>query len=206
LLATLTSKTALRPAESSTWLDEIHLAEIRDPASDLSSDESLKEETSSQRLLVVWNTDTGETIASTETPNAEVIAASPDGKWIAEAGLDNRVRVRDSKSLQLTTEFRAYERRLSDGNDMLGNKRSMVWHPQQPVLATVSTDGSLKLWEMPTGRLISEVRNLALGDRNPSRPASITFSPDGETALINLIGSNFIWHAYPFQFLRSGGK
>ncbi len=206
LIATLNPKRALQPAAFSVWLDEKRLAELRASASDSASEGASDESASAQRALIIWSTDTGEKMASVAAPKGAALAASPDGKWIAEAGLDNRVRIRDTSNLLATTEFRAHDDVIHGNLSILGSKAcGLAWHPQLPILATLSMDGSIKLWEMPSGRLLNEIRGL-LYARTAALPMALSFSKDGETVLINMKGSGLLWFAYSLKDLRSGSR
>ena len=50
---------------------------------------------------------------------------------------------------------------------------ALAWHPKKPILATGSTDHSVKLWDLQTGRLLEEIHSL-LG-----APNALAFSPSG---------------------------
>jgi hypothetical protein len=67
-------------------------------------------------------------------------------------------------------------------------------------------DGSMKLWEMPAGKLLNEIRGLLYGNHNPSMPMALNFSQDGETVLISMKGSGVWWYAYSLKDLRSGAE
>ena len=207
LITALNAKRLLQPAEYSVWLDDKRLAEIRAPASDVDVEGMSDEKAAFQRALIIWNADTGEKMASVATPKGAALAASPDGRWIAEAGLDNRVRIREANNLLSTTEFRAHDDVIHGNVSILGSKAcGLAWHPRKPILVTLSMDGSMKLWEMPAGKLLNEIRGLLYAKHTPSLPMALNFSQDGETVLISMKGSGVLWYAYSLIDLRSGAE
>ena len=92
------------------------------------------------------------------------LAVAPDGKSIAEAGMDKMVRLRDPVTLEVTREFRAHN----------GPINALVFDPRRPILATCSEDLTIKLWNLDADRLLDEWR----GPTTP--PRLLAFSPSGK--------------------------
>jgi WD40 repeat protein len=125
------------PSKSGGWVGSEHLVT---PVMLQTGDQQ-------QKCLVLWNAKTGEAVARTPSPQVSALAASPDGQWIAEGGVDKRLRIRSGKNLELQTEFRAQDGLIS----------GLVWHPRLPILATASGN-SIRLWNTNTWELLEEIQ------------------------------------------------
>ena len=119
----------------------------------------------SEHLIVVWDALTGDVVQTTthDTP-MDALSVSPDGGRFAEAGMDKKVRIRDTKTLEVLQEFRAH-------NDTIG---TLAWHPTLPVLASASNDFTVKIWNLETGECLQVLRSLDSG------PTALSFSPTGK--------------------------
>ena len=114
--------------------------------------------------LVIWDAATGKIVRSAAAPGTmTLLAVSPDGQRLAEAGETKIVRIRDTATLAVLKEFRAHNEAIT----------ALAWHPSRPVLATASADLSVKLWDLATGNRLRELR----GPLTP--PERLTFSPGG---------------------------
>jgi len=51
------------------------------------------------RTLILWDAETGRRLVSREAVLALSLDMSPDARWIAEGGVDHRVRIRDAETL-----------------------------------------------------------------------------------------------------------
>ena len=100
------------------------------------------------RGLRLWNAVTGEAVLTTDAFYAVAVSASPDGKRIAEAGDDKRLRLRNSKTREVETDVRVHERALS----------SVAWHPALRFIVTTSEDAKLRSWNLPDFKLVQEYR------------------------------------------------
>ena len=78
---------------------------------------------------------------------------APDGASFAEAGADRIVRLRDARTLEVRQQFRAHDEAIT----------ALAFHPTRPILATGSEDLTVKLWDLGTGRMLEEVRELRGG-------------------------------------------
>ena len=118
----------------------------------------------SEEWLVAWDTDTGQRTAAVQNPTPmSCLASEPGGTRLAEAGEDKLVRIRDAGTFAVQREFRAHDGTIS----------AIAWNPARPVIATGSTDRSVRLWNVETGELLDE---LHIGLREPS---ALFFSPSG---------------------------
>jgi WD40 repeat protein len=91
------------------------------------------------------------------------LAVSKDGRIFAEAGIDRRIRIRDSETLEIKTEFRAHDAPI----------RSLAFHPGGRLLASASEDFTVKIWEISTGHMVEELRGFV------ATPFGLSFSPSG---------------------------
>ncbi len=93
----------------------------------------------------------------------ESLAVSPDRRFIACAGDEQMVEIRDANTLAVLHRFRVHDAAVS----------ALAFHPSLPVIATASADLSVKLWDYEEVRLLRHF--MALG----GRPIMLAFSPDG---------------------------
>jgi len=119
---------------------------------------------SAEEHVFVWDATTGQVLRDVRNPfSADVLAVAPDGRTFAEGGENKRVRIRDTETLEVLREFRAHD----------GAITALAFHPTQPVLATGSTDLTVRLWSLDDGGLLEEL--------HPSVTESVklAFSPRG---------------------------
>lgn len=119
---------------------------------------------SAEEHVFVWDAATGKVLGDVRNSAvADVLAVAPDGRTFAEAGENKRVRIRDAETLEVLREFRAHD----------GAITALAYHPTQPVLATGSTDLTVRLWSLEDLRLIEEARP------STTDPTKLSFSPRG---------------------------
>ncbi|MFV1958769.1 MAG: WD40 repeat domain-containing protein, partial [Planctomycetota bacterium] len=128
-------------------------------------------------LLRAWDAEAGTKVG--EVPIGEAladdvrgpgqIAVSHDGRWIATGDPDGRIRLFAANGLRPLRDLRGHD----------GEIRGLAFSPDDGVLASVSTDQTLRLWDPATGGLIrsSSGRNPELG--RDAGLNGVTFSPDG---------------------------
>lgn len=133
----------------------------------------------SEEKIILWDAATGKMVRSVANATAlDVMAVAPDGLRFAEAGVDQRVRLRDTETLAVLWEFRAHD----------GPITAMAWHPSRPVLATASTDLSVRLWDLDTGLRLEEMRGPTF------KPRTLMFSPSGRRiACGSYDGTSRVW-------------
>ena len=127
------------------------------------------------RVISVWNAENGRRILQVNAPKAYVIAASPDGKWLVEGGIDMRIRVRDASTLKVVLEFRAHDSPVL----------SLDWHPKKPLLLSVGKDGVLKIWDLWNAQMLEKF----LQNGSTSIGGSCRFSADGKS--VSVVGGVF---------------
>jgi len=131
-----------------------------------------------EERVLLWDAATGRILQSAVHPSAmDVLAAAPDGRRFAEAGTDERVRIRDGATLAVLSEFRVHD----------GPITALAWHPTRPILATASADLSVRLWDIETARCLEE-----LGGPT-SAPISLAFSPSGRLLIAGGDDSGRLW-------------
>ena len=100
-----------------------------------------------ERVMVLWNTSTGEAVSYESSSLGVCLSVSSDGNQIAEGCKDRRVRFRNAKNLAVEGEFLVHNSAVS----------GVDWHPNGLILATMG-DSEIRLWDVKTGRLLEEIR------------------------------------------------
>jgi WD40 repeat protein len=107
-----------------------------------------------------------------EAPFAGALSAAPDGSQIAEAGKDMRVRIRNGITLAVESVLRVHDAPVVD----------VAWHPVLPLLATVSSDRRVRIWDLRSKLLVQEY-----GLFSPL-PRNVCWSPDGTVLGVKVVG------------------
>jgi hypothetical protein len=141
------------------WTDNAHVVEL---CTVLGDSEGL------ERALVVWIASEAKFVHWTPAPHARAVAASPDGTALAEAGSDQRVRIRDAATLEVHRVLRVHEAPVAD----------VAWNPRRPYLATAGEDFRVRIWDLESGRMLEEIGFLE------ALPAQLHWSPDGRTLAV----------------------
>ncbi len=121
-----------------------------------------------ERAILLWDATTGERLVTAYAPDATSLCVSPDGKQLAEAGADMRIRIRSAETLAVEKEFRAHDGALTD----------VAWHPKQPLLVSASEDLNVRFWSLKTGIQLGELHGIA--SQPEQRPERLTISPNGQ--------------------------
>ncbi|NBV85948.1 MAG: hypothetical protein EBS01_06740, partial [Verrucomicrobia bacterium] len=135
-----------------------------------------------QRVLYLWNANTGELVAQCPAQRVSALATSLDGEWIAEGGTDKRVRIRSGKTLEVSHELRVHDKTV----------HALVWHPHLPILVT-GEEGRICLWSTKTWALLEELRV----PRN-ARPI-LDVSPDGRRLSVFSASGTDVYEPKCFQ-------
>ena len=93
----------------------------------------------------VWNSDTGIELLGISTPRVKSVSFSPDGKWIVSAG--NGIKIWDTE-----TGYELWE--------IEGDYTSAVMSQDGKRIASVSNDGSVKIWNFPQLQSLINANNI----------------------------------------------
>jgi WD40 repeat protein len=123
-------------------------------------------------LAGIWDVATGKRLGGSKRMEhqrpIEVVAFSPDGKWLATASRDGTAQLWDARTAQHVATLE-HDLRLSD----------MVFHPTDATkVLTGSMDGTAQLWDAVTGKHF--LSPFVTG----SWVSGVGFSPDGERLVV----------------------
>ena len=132
----------------------------------------------SQEELILWNSDNGAVIQRRAHPSAmDSLALAPSGQKIAEAGVDKNLRVRNAETLEIERQFRIHD----------GPITAIAWHPTKAMIATGSSDLTVRLWDVESRELLSERKGLL------KPPSAIRFTPNGNRMIVTTSVDVRIW-------------
>jgi WD40 repeat protein len=140
------------------WLDAYRFVNVFD----VRDDRPWAESTSKTDAIQIWDIRSGESMLKSFAPKVGLLCPAPDGRTLAEAGTDLRLRFRSTATLQVDREFRLHDSPI----------RCMAWHPTLPVLVTGADDSAVRVWDTLTGRLLHEFDGIQF-------PRQLFVSPDG---------------------------
>ncbi len=107
------------------------------------------------------------------------LETSPDGKWLASAGNDHKVRLWSIPDLKLAREFTGHDRHVYN----------LTFHPDGKHLVSIDLKGVIKQWNLETGNLVREMDAKILYKYDKTFRAEIggakamVFTADGQTLI-----------------------
>ena len=117
--------------------------------------------------LSVWAIRSGERIDDGQIPcrSPQCMAVSPDGRWLAVAGVDGEVVALDAESLTERSRFTGHQDEVVSVSISHDGKN----------IASASRDGTVRIWDVKDGRAVHTVRP----DAGDGAPRAVAFSPAG---------------------------
>jgi serine/threonine protein kinase/WD40 repeat protein len=149
------------------WLDEKRVLELVSVKRKTEGDD----DEFSENAYVLWEADTGRILFKALEPSARTFGVSPDGLWIAEGGVDGRLRIRSAQTLEVHKDYKVHDSWV----------RRAVWHPTKPVIVTCSGDFYVRAWDVRDGKMVQSYRCWDF-------PRNIDVSMDGKQLCIGIIG------------------
>ena len=159
------------------WIGRDRVVEIVGRKSSETIDDALL-----MRGLRLWNAVTGEAVLTTDAFHAVAVSTSPDGTLIAEAGDDKRLRLRNSKTLEVEMDVRVHDEALN----------SVTWHPSLPFIVTTSADSKLRIWDVSDFKMVREYRLRLPG-------VDVRISPNGKNVYVKTGGKMAVFTPECFQ-------
>ncbi len=134
-----------RETISARWLDESRVLELQALRR---KDEEAPDELYGNGY-VMWEAETGKTLLRLQEPRALTFESSPDGRWIAEGGIDGRLRIRSAQTLAVYKEYKVHDMQVTE----------VLWHPTKPVILTAARgEHFVKAWDHRDGSLVQSFR------------------------------------------------
>jgi WD40 repeat protein len=154
---------------SARWLDESRVLELQALKR---KDEDAPDEFHGN-AYVIWEAETGKMLFRLQAPRALTFESSPDGRWIAEGGIDGRLRIRSAKTLEVSKEYKVHDTQVTE----------VSWHPSKPVILTAARgEHFVKAWDHRDGSLVQSFRCWKF-------PLNLGVSPHGDLIGITHNGS-----------------
>jgi WD40 repeat protein len=144
---------------------------------------------SSDKTIIIWNTHTGNKIATLQQIIGNTInsvAFSPDGAILASGSWNTAVNIWDTKTWKLIKTLFGHTNRVF----------SVAFSPDGAILASGSLDETVIIWNINTLEQIITKHTKAVN--------SVAFSPDGSKLALGLWNNDkvIIWDLYDENVLR----
>lgn len=138
------------------WTDDSHVVDLA----------LVKEEGAnigSEKAFLLWSVEDEKAVTSVPALDALCHSVAFDGQTIVEGGEDQRIRIRDAKTLMVKQVLRVHEGPVND----------VACHPTLPLVATASSDWTVKIWDLRTNAMVEEFSIFS------ELPIRLKWSPDG---------------------------
>jgi WD40 repeat protein len=122
--------------------------------------------------LVLWDISQQLIVWKTSQADVSVLAFSPDGELIVSGGMNRTIIVQNSTDGKIRQQLVSHRASIV----------ALAFSPDSATLATASNDGVIKLWHVPTGQELFELRGMG-GTGN-----GLAFAEDGRH-LLALVGT-----------------
>ena len=138
---------------------------------------------SDDSTIKLWNVSTGEEVKTLNWHTAGVasVAFSPDGRYVLSGGRDYTAADKFLKKYVGKHSLRLGEVTKRNGGKIFKGHsdwiNSVAFSPEGQYILSGSSDGTLKLWNVSTGKEVKTFKGHSDGVR------SVAFSPDGKYAL-----------------------
>jgi WD40 repeat protein/serine/threonine protein kinase len=152
------------------------------------------------RTLKLWDSDTGELVATLQGHAGEVysLAFSPAGRFLATGSKDHTIKLWDATTCEELRSFRGHTSSVAALDFSSDGRRLVSATGQEPRLH--SRPHELKVWDVATGQEL-----LALPTQPGGGVNSVVFSPDGRHILAAPFGGLVkVWDATTGEELRFG--
>jgi len=152
--------------------------------------------------ISVYNTDDGKLLASlpTGTSIQTVVAWHPDGELLAAGGSDARIQIWDVSAKREISVLEGHSQQVN----------FVMFHSGSGLLASMSWDGSMRLWQPSPGRLMMRLPSRWMGFSQVGRWAGVLHLGDDQAQLWGLVPSQE-YHTFLNMYregessLREGG-
>lgn len=144
----------------------------------------------------IWNTTTAEEQYSLEFTNSvQALAWSPQSRSLAIGLSETSVTPGLAIILDVNLEVINHEGHAGSVSDI-------VWSPNGSYLAIANTQGTLQLWDVATGRVVSQGSTDVLQGFSPEHRSWVDWSPDSEYIAFGQPNTVHIWNATSNEFFR----
>ena len=162
------------------WTDDSHvldLALVKEAGANIAS----------EKAFLLWSVEEEKAVASVPAMDALCHSVAFDGQTFVEGGADQRIRIRDTKTLVVKQVLRVHEGPVND----------VACHPTLPLVATASSDWTVKIWDLRTNAMVEKYS--IFGDL----PVRLKWSPDG--TVLSLLTRTKHYFVKP-KVCQNGGK
>ncbi len=120
------------------------------------------------------------------------VAFSPDSQWIASGSQDGTIKIRDLSRI-LREEREILRHNLEEPNIPESPIQSIAFSPDGNYLASVSFNGSIRIWDWRKNRIIHRLAEPSKKKGIQSSTPKVSFTPDGKTLASNSKDDVFLW-------------